>query len=65
MLFKPEHADKSLEDLIKMHEFSKSESAFLTGFQVVVTSLVHGPHIRVSEVQKNLGVRLWGSEVGG
>ena len=45
MLFKPEHADKSLEDLIKMHEFSKSESAFLTGFQVVVTSLVHGPHI--------------------
>ena len=45
MLFKSEHADKSLEDLIKMHKFSKSESAFLTGFQVMVTSLVHGPNL--------------------
>ena len=52
MLFKSEHADKSLEDLIKVHEFSKSESAFLPGFQEMVTLWSSGPTFECQKFKK-------------
>lgn len=52
MLFKSEHANKSLEDLIKVHKFSKSESAFLTGFQVMVTFWSTGPTFECQKFKK-------------